>query len=85
VTRVEVIADYRLRLTFDDGTVGHVDFTGRAWHGVFEPLGDPRYFAKVRVDPDSGTIAWPNGVDMAPEPLYERAREHPVAQGASAH
>ena len=81
VTKVEVIADFCLRLTFDDGTVGDVDFGGRAWDGVFAPLRDPRFFAQVFVDRDAGTIAWPSGVDMAPEPLYERARRHPVAVG----
>ena len=29
VTGVEVIGEYRLRLTFEDGTVGDVDFAGR--------------------------------------------------------
>jgi hypothetical protein len=74
ITAVEVIGEYRLRLTFADGTVGDVDFAGRAWRGVFEPLADPSYFARVTVDPDAGTIAWPDGLDMAPEPLYEQAR-----------
>jgi hypothetical protein len=78
VTAVEVVAAYRLRLTFDDGTVGDVDFADRAWHGVFEPLQDQRFFAQVRLDRDAGTITWPNGVDMAPETLYELARRHPV-------
>jgi hypothetical protein len=41
---------------------------------AFEPLRDPTYFARVAVDPESGTIAWLNGVDMAPEPLYAEAR-----------
>jgi hypothetical protein len=27
----DVIGDYRLRLTFDDGTVDEVDFAGREW------------------------------------------------------
>lgn len=76
ITAVEVIGDYRLRLTFADETVGDVDFAGREWRGVFEPLGDPAYFARVAVDPDAGTITWPNGTDMAPEPLYEEARRH---------
>jgi hypothetical protein len=78
VTEVEVVGEYRLRLTFDDGLVGEVDFADRVWHGVFEPLRDPSYFAQVRVDQDGGTIAWPNGVDMAPETLYDRARRQPV-------
>lgn len=73
ITAVEVVGEYRLRLTFEDGTVGEVDFTGCEWRGVFEPLRDPAYFARVGVDPEAGTIAWPNGTDMAPEPLYEEA------------
>jgi hypothetical protein len=75
ITRVEVVGAYRLRLAFDDGMVGEVDFAGREWRGVFEPLRDPTYFARVAVDPEGGTIAWPNGVDMAPEPLYAAARQ----------
>jgi hypothetical protein len=84
VTAVEVVDDFRLRLSFDDGTVGEVDFAGREWRGVFEPLRDPDYFARVRVDPEAGTIAWPNGVDLAPEPLYEEARLNPAQPAANA-
>lgn len=73
ITAVEVLGKQRLRLTFEDGTVGDVDFSAREWRGVLEPLRDPEYFAQVRVDPEAGTIAWPNGVDLAPEPLYEEA------------
>jgi hypothetical protein len=75
ITDVEVIGAYRLRLVFDDGMAGEVDFTEREWRGVFEPLRDPDYFARVKVDPEAGTITWPNGVDMAPEPLYVEARQ----------
>ncbi len=78
VTDAEVLGDHRLRLTFADGLIGDVDFTKRKWRGVFEPLADPSYFIQVRVDPEIGTIAWPNGVDMAPETLYERARRRQV-------
>jgi hypothetical protein len=46
--------------------------------GVLEPLSDPAFFAQVRVDPEAATIVWPNGIDMAPEPLYEEARQHPL-------
>jgi Protein of unknown function (DUF2442) len=78
ITAVDVIGEYRLRLTFDDGLIGDVDFTGREWRGVFEPLRDPEYFARVAIDPEGGTIAWPNGIDMAPEPLYEEASRNRV-------
>jgi hypothetical protein len=78
VVGVAVLRDHVLRLLFDDGTVGDVDFTTEQWTGVLEPLGDPGYFAQVRVDPEAGTITWPNGADMAPEPLYEEARAHPL-------
>lgn len=76
VVGVAVLRDYVLRLLFDDGTVGDVDFSEEEWTGVFERLAEPSYFAQVRVDPEAGTICWPNGVDMAPEPLYEQAQSH---------
>jgi hypothetical protein len=78
VVGAAVLGDHQLRLLFSDGTVGDVDFSEDDWTGVFEPLADPDYFAQVSVDPESGTVAWPNGVDMAPEPLYEQARAHPL-------
>jgi hypothetical protein len=72
VTVVEVIGEYRLRLTFRDGVVGDVSFADREWKGVFEPLRDPKRFDRVSIE--DGTLVWPDdGLDMAPEPLYEKA------------
>jgi hypothetical protein len=76
ITSVEVIGDHELRLTFEDGTVGDVAFDDSEWRGVFEPLRDPQRFAQVSVDEQIGTIVWPDGLDMAPEPLYLEARTH---------
>ena len=78
VAGVAVVADHVLRLLFSDGTAGDVDFSAERWTGVLEPLNDPAYFAEVIVDPEAGTIAWPNGIDLAPEPLHEQARAHPL-------
>jgi hypothetical protein len=78
VVGVAVIGDHRLRLLFDDGTAGDVDFSSVEWKGVFEALRDPKYFAKVRVDTDAATVVWPNGADLAPETLYEEARKNPL-------
>ncbi len=82
VTAVEVVGDHRVRLTFEDGTVGEVSFERREWRGVFKSLADPEVFAQVRVDPDAGTIVWPIGVDMAPEPLYAEARLHQMSRSS---
>jgi Protein of unknown function (DUF2442) len=71
VTAVEVLDGHRVRLAFEDGSVGDVDLTHLLSRGpVFEPLRDPAYFRQVRVDPEGGTIVWPNGADVAPETLY---------------
>lgn len=75
ITGVTVLGHYRLRLLFEDGTVGDVDLSHLAQRsGVFEPLKDPDYFRQVHVDPEGGTVVWPNGVDLAPETLHEAAR-----------
>ncbi len=79
ITAVEVIGPYQLRLTLPE-TERSARSTSptREWRGVFEPLRDPAYFARVAVDPEAGTVTWPNGLDMAPEPLYSEARRHLV-------
>ncbi len=82
VTKVEVIGDHELRLTFEDGVIGDVSFADREWKGVFEPLRDPKRFAKVAIE--FGTIVWPeDGLDMAPEPLYEKACQRPVLESSA--
>lgn len=78
VVGVAVIRDHVLRLLFDDGTVGDVDFSSEEWTGALAALGDAKYFGRVRVDAEAGTVTWPNGEDLAPEPLYEQARAHPL-------
>jgi Protein of unknown function (DUF2442) len=70
VTDVETLGDHRLRLRFEDGAEGELDFSDRVWRGIFEPLADPEFFAQVNVDPELGTIVWPNGADIAPETLH---------------
>ena len=73
VTRVDVIADHRLRLSFDDGSDGEIQFGEDDWFGVFEPLRDPAAFAQARLDDELGTVVWPNGADIAPETLHQWA------------
>jgi len=67
---VEPIAPHSLKLHFADGVEGTVDLSADLWGELFEPLKDPKFFALVRLDPD-GAFAWPHGLDLAPDALYE--------------
>jgi hypothetical protein len=68
VIRAEYRGGYRIRLTFNDNQQKTIDF--RSWLDGpdFEPLKDPDYFSRFFLD--GGTVAWPNGADIAPETLY---------------
>src|SRR3989449_6697445 len=73
VVEVRPLGGHRLYLKFDDGVHGEVDVAQFVrFDGVFEELRDPARFAEVRVDPDLGTICWPNGADLAPDMLYAK-------------
>ena len=53
---------------FDDGTEKHIDVSQWFKGPVFKPLKDRKFFKKFFIE--VGTLAWPNGVDIAPEALY---------------
>ena len=72
VKRVRHMCDYRLELTFTDGATAELDFRQRivGRGGVFSQLEDVGFFKRVQVDPEAGTIVWPNGGDFCPDVLY---------------
>ena len=71
IASVEVLGGFELRLGFSDGSSRDVDLGPDLWGPVFEPLKrDPTLFRQVRVDPELGTIVWPNGADMDPDVLH---------------
>ena len=74
ITEVAVIRHGVVRLVFEDGLIGEVDLLEHLWGPVFERARTVEGFAEVFVDPESGTIAWPGDVDLAPDTLYERVR-----------
>jgi hypothetical protein len=76
VIEAQYVRDFIVWVKFEDGSEGEIDLSGELYGPVFEPLRDVDYFKLVRVDPELGTIAWPNGADLAPEFLYEKIRVH---------
>jgi hypothetical protein len=71
VDRVRHVRDYVLRVVFDNGITKEVDLRSELHGEMFEPLRDPALFRQVRVNPETRTIEWPNGADLAPEFLFE--------------
>ncbi|HEY7962436.1 MAG TPA: DUF2442 domain-containing protein [Solirubrobacteraceae bacterium] len=70
ITTVEPLDGFRLRLSFTDGLVREVDLSGDLWGPLAEPLQDAAYFRQIRVDPELGTVVWPNGYDLDPDVLH---------------
>ena len=81
---VQALPEHRLRVTFDDGVEGVVDVAQLVtFTGVFEPLSDPAFFAKVTVHPELGTVSWPNNADLDSDVLYAKVAGVPVPEYAA--
>jgi len=74
ITAATVVSHGTLRLTFADGLSAQLDVLDRMRGPVFAEARTPEGFAQVKVDPESGTVVWPGGADLAPDTLYLRAR-----------
>ena len=79
VAAVTVVPDFRLAVTFVDGTKGEVELDSflKDSHTngtVFEALRDPAIFAQVQVV--MGAVQWANGADLAPDAMYDAIKTH---------
>ncbi|CAN5710874.1 MAG: DUF2442 domain-containing protein [Acidimicrobiia bacterium] len=71
VTAVEIVKDRIARLWFSDGSERVVDLTPFLWGPAFEAIAaDDEVFRSVVVDPETGTLSWPNGADLDPDVLH---------------
>jgi hypothetical protein len=69
ISAVKVLGEYRLDLTFDDGTSGIVDLSSLVGQGVFSLWRDYQAFERVRIG-TSGELVWDDQVDLCPDALY---------------
>ena len=72
VAAVTALPNYRLALTFNDGTQGAADLATlvqRLDAGVFAALRDPAVFEQVGLV--YGAVTWPNGADLDPCWLHD--------------
>ncbi len=72
IIKAEYIGDYKIRLSFNDGYSGVADLQEKINNDhrkIFEPLKDKVFFKTFKNH--FGTIEWENGLDLAPEFLYD--------------
>jgi hypothetical protein len=81
IIRAKVCGPHRLELTFNDGVRKRVNVKPLLRGPIFLPLLSPTFFARAKLDAESGTVVWPNGADIAPEALYE-IKTRPAAKSA---
>ena len=71
VARFEIVGPYTLAVTFTDGTRQDINFRPVLRGVLFGPLRNLEMFNAVGLDPEVGTLAWPNGADFDPATLHD--------------
>ena len=62
----EIIGPHRLAVSFNDETQQQIDFRPVLHGPMFGPLQDLSTFNGVALDPEAGTLVWPNRADFDP-------------------
>ena len=71
LTRLTAESGLFFERTDKKGNHRTVDLAPFLWGPAFEQIAaDDELFAAVRVDPEIGTIVWPNGADLDPDVLH---------------
>jgi hypothetical protein len=71
VKSFEIVGNYTLLVTFDDGHRQQIDFRPVLAGELYGPLQDLHLFNQVSINPEVHTLEWPNGADFDPETLHD--------------
>jgi len=80
VVKAQLKEDYKVYVEFNDGVSGVIDFYDELRndpYNIFQELLDLEKFKTVKVDLD--TLCWDNGLDLAPEYLYDMIKHQQKA------
>lgn len=79
IVAVQPLEGYKVYLRFEDEVEGVVDVSQLIeFSGIFAPLQELSYFTQVQVNPEIGTIVWPNEADLDPDVLYAIITGQPI-------
>ncbi|MCF6095086.1 DUF2442 domain-containing protein [Microaerobacter geothermalis] len=75
VKSVFPMKNFHLLLEFTNGEYRVVDLRPflKKLGPMNEPLTNPDFFKKVKIDPDLKTVVWENGMDFCPDVLYAKS------------
>ena len=75
IKSVKPLKDFIVELKFTDETSKQINLEPFLRGKIFEPMrSDRKIFESVKVDEQSGTIAWENGADIDPDVLYHNMK-----------
>ena len=75
VTNAKYLKDYKIEVTYNDRKSGVIDLEKIICNDkreIFQELRNLAKFKQIKVDAD--TVTWSNGLDLAPEFLYEKLK-----------
>src|SRR5260370_18051892 len=77
IVRFKVLSNFKIDVSFADGTTGVADLAPRLWQGPlgdgFDALCDETVFAKAYLE--HRALTWPGGIDLGPDAMPPRSRE----------
>ncbi len=76
VIKVEPLEEYKLKLHFTNNEIKIFDTNPYLNKGIFKELKDLNKFKKFKIEFD--TLSWENGLDLAPEFLYDLLKSDKV-------
>ena len=78
--------NFTVRLAWKHGAETVADFSDIVGRGVFAPMADPAFFAKVKIGDAGNCIEWPGGLDFCADALWYQAhpKDNPYVAGNAA-
>lgn len=73
IVKAHILHDQLVRLCFDDGGEGLVDFSTYPKTGVFHHWDDPEFFSQMKIAHQGRALAWPKEIDLCADSLWVEA------------